>query len=297
MASSQPSRPYMRGGRKRSGGFMLHYKVPLVFEPQPEGGFTVTSPLVPELVTEGEPSKTPWRSPRRLGGRHRGVPGDGEELPPNLLIADPRGSCLGGDGRRPSHDVSRGGQEAGLSRLSRSCPGQATARIASGSIRRHGQDHRHARLGRVHDLKRRWGGRHSRGCRMTSSSRVPVSVGSSLQVGGSDLVDVTGFSAGAREGPAGGLDVGPAGVAPDDRLAEVAGQGVAEGVQLVGRSGARTGPVGSVTSIRSNRTGVSPISVAEGPGVVLADVLAADADVGEHDPVAAGLRRGGGRRP
>lgn len=29
------------------------YKVPLVLTPQPEGGFTVTSPLLPELVTEG----------------------------------------------------------------------------------------------------------------------------------------------------------------------------------------------------------------------------------------------------
>jgi antitoxin HicB len=30
------------------------YKVPLILAPQPEGGFTVTSPLLPELVTEGE---------------------------------------------------------------------------------------------------------------------------------------------------------------------------------------------------------------------------------------------------
>ena len=30
------------------------YKVPLVLEPQPEGGYTVTSPLFPELVTEGD---------------------------------------------------------------------------------------------------------------------------------------------------------------------------------------------------------------------------------------------------
>jgi len=29
------------------------YKVPLLLEPQPEGGYTVTSPLLPELVTEG----------------------------------------------------------------------------------------------------------------------------------------------------------------------------------------------------------------------------------------------------
>ena len=33
------------------------YKIPLVFEPQPEGGFTVTSPLLPELITEGDSLK------------------------------------------------------------------------------------------------------------------------------------------------------------------------------------------------------------------------------------------------
>ena len=30
------------------------YRIPLVFDPQPEGGFTVTSPALPELVTEGD---------------------------------------------------------------------------------------------------------------------------------------------------------------------------------------------------------------------------------------------------
>lgn len=30
------------------------YKLPLVLEPQAEGGYVVTSPLLPELVTEGE---------------------------------------------------------------------------------------------------------------------------------------------------------------------------------------------------------------------------------------------------
>jgi antitoxin HicB len=32
----------------------MHYKIPIVLEPQPEGGYTVTSPLLPELVTEGD---------------------------------------------------------------------------------------------------------------------------------------------------------------------------------------------------------------------------------------------------
>jgi antitoxin HicB len=29
------------------------YRVPLVFTPQPEGGYTATSPVLPELLTEG----------------------------------------------------------------------------------------------------------------------------------------------------------------------------------------------------------------------------------------------------
>jgi antitoxin HicB len=32
----------------------MHDKLPLILEPQPEGGFTVISPLLPELVTEGD---------------------------------------------------------------------------------------------------------------------------------------------------------------------------------------------------------------------------------------------------
>lgn len=30
------------------------YKLPLFFDPQPEGGYTVTSPVLPGLVTEGD---------------------------------------------------------------------------------------------------------------------------------------------------------------------------------------------------------------------------------------------------
>lgn len=30
------------------------YKIPLVLVPQPEGGYTVTSPLLPELITEAD---------------------------------------------------------------------------------------------------------------------------------------------------------------------------------------------------------------------------------------------------
>ena len=33
---------------------MTYYRIPLVFIPQPEGGFTVTCPVLPELLTEGD---------------------------------------------------------------------------------------------------------------------------------------------------------------------------------------------------------------------------------------------------
>jgi len=33
------------------------YKLPLVFDPQPEGGYTVSCPILPELITEGDTVK------------------------------------------------------------------------------------------------------------------------------------------------------------------------------------------------------------------------------------------------
>jgi antitoxin HicB len=43
-------------GRKNqsSRNLQMLYKIPLILEPQSEGGFTVTSPILPELVTEGD---------------------------------------------------------------------------------------------------------------------------------------------------------------------------------------------------------------------------------------------------
>ena len=32
----------------------MRFKIPLVLTPQPEGGYTLTSPLLPELATEGD---------------------------------------------------------------------------------------------------------------------------------------------------------------------------------------------------------------------------------------------------
>ncbi len=72
---------------------MMHYKVPLVFEPQPEGGFTVTSPLVPELITEGDTVEDALENVRdALTAVIEAYQETGRTLPPNLLISDPKGS-------------------------------------------------------------------------------------------------------------------------------------------------------------------------------------------------------------
>ena len=44
----------MRAKRKTRQKRETLYKLPLVLDPQPEGGYTVTCPLLPELITEGD---------------------------------------------------------------------------------------------------------------------------------------------------------------------------------------------------------------------------------------------------
>ena len=34
-----------------------NYKLPLILEPQPEGGYTITCPLLPELITEADDTR------------------------------------------------------------------------------------------------------------------------------------------------------------------------------------------------------------------------------------------------
>ncbi len=69
---------------------LTHYKLPLVFEPQPEGGFTVTSPLLPELVTEGDTVEDALENVRdALKTVIELYQDSGRELPPGLLILDP----------------------------------------------------------------------------------------------------------------------------------------------------------------------------------------------------------------
>ncbi len=68
---------------------MMHYKLPLVFEPQPEGGFTVTSPLLPELITEGDTFDDAMENVRdALAAVIEAYQDLGRTLPQGLAISD-----------------------------------------------------------------------------------------------------------------------------------------------------------------------------------------------------------------
>jgi antitoxin HicB len=65
------------------------YKVPLLLSPQPEGGFTVTSPLLPELVTEGDTVEAALDNVRdALAAVIEAYQDLGRPLPPNAQLAD-----------------------------------------------------------------------------------------------------------------------------------------------------------------------------------------------------------------
>lgn len=65
------------------------YKVPLLLSPQPEGGFTVTSPLLPELVTEGDTVGEALENVRdALTAVVAAYEDLGRTLPINLRVAD-----------------------------------------------------------------------------------------------------------------------------------------------------------------------------------------------------------------
>ena len=67
----------------------MHYKIPLVLSPQPEGGFTVTSPLLPELVTEGDSVEEALSNVQDAVAAVTELYHDtGRALPQNALIAD-----------------------------------------------------------------------------------------------------------------------------------------------------------------------------------------------------------------
>lgn len=65
------------------------YKIPLIFSPQAEGGFTVTSPVLSELITEGETIEDALENARdALSAVIEAYEDLGKPLPKNLLISD-----------------------------------------------------------------------------------------------------------------------------------------------------------------------------------------------------------------
>ncbi len=70
----------------------MNYMLPLVFEPQPEGGYTVTSPVLPELVTEGDTVEDALENVRDALAAVIEIYRDrGWSLPPDLVTSDPTG--------------------------------------------------------------------------------------------------------------------------------------------------------------------------------------------------------------
>ena len=66
------------------------YKVPLVLEPQPEGGFTVTSPVLPELLTEGDTMEAALANAQdALAAVLEAYHDLGRKLPANVSLPDP----------------------------------------------------------------------------------------------------------------------------------------------------------------------------------------------------------------
>jgi antitoxin HicB len=68
---------------------LILLKIPLVLSPQPEGGFTVTSPLLPELVTEGDTVEEALANVHDALAAVVEIYQDlGRPLPPNARLAD-----------------------------------------------------------------------------------------------------------------------------------------------------------------------------------------------------------------
>lgn len=71
----------------------MNYKIPLILEPQPEGGYTITSPLLPELVTEGDTIDEALGNVKdALAAVVEAYHDLGRSLPPNAQIQDVSGT-------------------------------------------------------------------------------------------------------------------------------------------------------------------------------------------------------------
>jgi antitoxin HicB len=67
----------------------MQYKIPLILAPQPEGGYTVTSPLLPELLTEGDTLEEALANVRdALAAVIETYDDLGRRLPQNAMVPD-----------------------------------------------------------------------------------------------------------------------------------------------------------------------------------------------------------------
>ena len=67
----------------------MQYKIPLILTPQAEGGYTVTSPLLPELVTEGDTAEEALANVRDALAAVIETYNDlGRALPQNAMVSD-----------------------------------------------------------------------------------------------------------------------------------------------------------------------------------------------------------------
>ena len=67
----------------------MQYKIPLTLTSQPEGGFTVTSPLLPELLTEGDSAEEAIENVKDALAAVVEIYQDlGRQLPPSAQVLD-----------------------------------------------------------------------------------------------------------------------------------------------------------------------------------------------------------------
>ena len=91
----------------------MMYRVPLIFTPQPEGGYTVTSPLLPELLTEGDSlEESAGQCPRRVAAVSELYAEQGRALPASIFLPA-SGGVVWSELPWAAHEVPRCRSEAG----------------------------------------------------------------------------------------------------------------------------------------------------------------------------------------
>ncbi|MEM7012630.1 MAG: type II toxin-antitoxin system HicB family antitoxin [Verrucomicrobiota bacterium] len=73
----------------------MNHRIPLNLAPQPEGGFTVTSPLLPELLTEGDTFEDAFENVRDALAAVAEIYEDlGKSFPATAQVADSASQSL-----------------------------------------------------------------------------------------------------------------------------------------------------------------------------------------------------------